>query len=241
MKQKRAFTLIELLVTIAIIGILASLLLPALSGARERGRRVGCISNLRQIAVAATAYVSDWNCYPKMLQAQAEPWRWAGTLLFDGGTTDDRPDRPLNPYLGIGTKLLYSSAAGHNAPNVPSVTRCPSDIYSSADSQYRAWGNSYFFNAYGRHSVGNGLRGLRPTRILNPASQVVLASDYAFNYSLACADYGTSPTYMSYKGPHQLKTTWGHAVFADGHVAWLHFKEDATEYWHGDGWTWEAY
>lgn len=62
-KGKTAFTLIELLVVIAIIAILASLLLPALSKAKEQGQRARCIGNMKQILLATQMYVTDNNDY----------------------------------------------------------------------------------------------------------------------------------------------------------------------------------
>ncbi|MBI5386498.1 MAG: type II secretion system protein [Verrucomicrobia bacterium] len=73
--RQDGFTLIELLVVIAIISILAAMLLPALSSAKERGRRIACVNNVRQLDLALGMYADDFEGeFPPRTRTPAPRW-----------------------------------------------------------------------------------------------------------------------------------------------------------------------
>jgi prepilin-type N-terminal cleavage/methylation domain-containing protein len=123
---RRAFTLIELLVVVAIIGILAALLLSALSQAKENGRRTACVNNLRQVNLAIIFYADDW--------------------------TDSLPILPEpSPYPnGVGAyyKQLVKGYLGLAGPASPGekVFVCPSDPIFHPQIHHAF--TSYTFNGY---------------------------------------------------------------------------------------------
>lgn len=96
--KKNAFTLLELLVVIATISVLASLLLPAMAHARDKGRQIRCLSNLKQIGLATTLYRDEDNDFNV-------PYRLC-------------PDTPQDPY-GLSAGVPSATSPNNPPPTGP--------------------------------------------------------------------------------------------------------------------------
>lgn len=143
-RRSVGFTLIELLVVIAIIAILAAILFPVFSRARDKARQAACLSNLRQLGLAFLQYQQDYD----------GKFPTPGGRALSGAPPDGRCSSPLNgwvqssgPGLGrdIGGIWPYVRQRGNGGPNVWS---CPNAI-PGRDNQFSP-GQNYSMNDYVR-------------------------------------------------------------------------------------------
>ena len=96
--MRRAFTLLEILIVVAIIGILAALIFPTFSRARENARRTSCTAQLKQLGLAFAMYQQDENTLPSHLSALPPTYR-GNQLLFVCPSDPLGGKRPGNDYL----------------------------------------------------------------------------------------------------------------------------------------------
>lgn len=235
--EKKIFTLLELLIVIAIIAILAGLLLPVLSRARESGQRSSCVNNVHEIMRSIDMYTDDFKeCYPPS-QLKTVPWYWHRLLLslgyFGKSNSGDIhvdvynkmmvcPGDP-NPFAFTNDRLSY----GLNA-NVFNYLPYEKGEYDSTDHYFRrsrlAYGKMCVNNSHGSKMVVK-----RPSQIFTVAD--------GRSYHIRLASNNTTQTFYNTAAPrYNLTARHGGTAsfaFADGHAKAVKLPVTAQS---GDNW-----